>query len=234
MILDVTTAYPLIFVIAASDASDEDKAGAPFAAEHGGDCRRVAIQHERCVEAWAAGPGPRRASVAREIDRVVTDYRLLEKQVRELLSEENDPIANAANFTAFVYGEIPDISWAGFYYADPKDELVLGPFQGRPACTRLPKGRGVCGAALSSRQTVVVDDVSQFADHIACDPAARSEIVIPLVVDNFTYGVFDLDSARPSRFSSDDQRGIERLVQTFVSLIAPPKRGEKESPPFGE
>ncbi len=159
---------------------------------------------------------------------------MLEKQVRELLSEESDPIANAANFAALLFGEIPDLSWAGFYYAGPTDELVLGPFQGRPACARLPKGRGVCGAAFSSRQIVVVDDVSQFADHIACDADARSEMVVPLVVDNVAYGVFDVDSARLKRFSSNDQRGIERLVEAFVSRTAPPQRPEKESPAFDE
>ncbi|MHB8432523.1 MAG: GAF domain-containing protein [Candidatus Tyrphobacter sp.] len=164
----------------------------------------------------------------------MTDYRLLEEQVRGLLSDESDPIANAANFAALVYGEIPDVSWAGFYYADPEGELVLGPFQGRPACARLPKGRGACGAAFSRREILVVDDVSQFADHIACDSAARSEIVVPLVVDNSAYGVFDLDSALLRRFIPDDQRGIESLVKTFVSLTPRPKRDEKESLPFGK
>ncbi len=149
------------------------------------------------------------------------DYELLGRQVSELVAGEPSHLANAANFAAFVFHEIPDISWAGFYYPDESGDLVLGPFQGNPACTRLPKGRGVCGAAFSTRETVVVDDVSAYTDHIVCDVAARSEIVVPLLVDNFAYGVFDVDSASVARFASTDRHGIERLVRAFCSSVRP-------------
>ena len=133
-----------------------------------------------------------------------------------MIGDETDHLANAANFAAFVFHEIPDVSWAGFYYTDESGDLVLGPFQGKPACSRLPNGRGVCGAAFAQRRTLVVDDVAAFADHIACDAGARSEIVVPLLVDNSAYGVFDVDSTRLARFSKDDERGIERLVRAFL------------------
>lgn len=151
------------------------------------------------------------------------DYELLEAQLRELLSSESSHLANAANFAAFIYHEIPDVSWAGFYYADETGELVLGPFQGRPACTRLPKGRGVCGVAFAQGETLVVDDVNAFPDHITCDAAARSELVVPLAASK-PYGVFDVDSARLARFSAEDRDGIERLVQVFIHSVAPPPR----------
>ncbi|HUA07779.1 MAG TPA: GAF domain-containing protein [Candidatus Acidoferrales bacterium] len=143
------------------------------------------------------------------------DYDLLVAQVSALLGDESDFIANAANFSAFVYHEIPDLNWAGFYFATPAGDLVLGPFNGRPACTRLPKGRGVCGAAYASRRTVVVDDVHTFADHIACDSASVSEIVVPIRTGAIE-GVFDVDSPRAARFSDADREGIERLVQAFL------------------
>ncbi len=149
------------------------------------------------------------------------DYELLGKQLRELLSGERNHLANAANFAAFMYQQIPDVSWAGFYYADGGGELVLGPFQGRPACTRLPKGRGVCGAAFTRGETLVVDDVNAFPDHIICDAAARSELVVPLP-PNAPYGVFDIDSARLARFDAEARDGIERLVNTFIHSVAPP------------
>jgi GAF domain-containing protein len=147
------------------------------------------------------------------------DYALLERQVELLLEGETDTLANAANFAAFVFYELDDINWAGFYYAQPGGELVLGPFNGRPACTRLAAGRGVCGAAFTSGQTLVVDDVHAFADHIACDSASQSEIVVPLVVDGRTIGVFDIDSPRIARFSDEDRRGLERLVGVFSSTL---------------
>jgi GAF domain-containing protein len=150
------------------------------------------------------------------------DYALLEQQVRELLRGEPDHLANAANFAAFLYQEIPDLNWAGFYYADPSGELVLGPFQGRPACARLPGGRGVCGAALTSRSVIVIDDVGAFADHIVCDAASRSELAVPLEADGEAYGVFDLDSPRLARFGAGDRDGIVRLVKAFTESVAPP------------
>jgi L-methionine (R)-S-oxide reductase len=144
------------------------------------------------------------------------DYDLLVAQVTALLADENDFIANAANFAAFIYHEVPDVNWAGFYFPVPSGELVLGPFNGRPACTRLPRGRGVCGAAFTSGETIVVDDVHAFADHIVCDSASASEIVVPLRSGERITGVFDIDSPRVARFTAQDRRGIERLVQAFL------------------
>ena len=144
------------------------------------------------------------------------DYDLLVAQATALLADEHDFIANAANFAAFIYNEVPDLNWAGFYFPASSGELVLGPFNGRPACTRLPKGRGVCGAAFSSGETTVVDDVHAFADHIVCDSASASEIVVPLRSGDTVTGVFDVDSPRVARFSAADRAGIERLVQVFL------------------
>ena len=146
----------------------------------------------------------------------------MEEQLRGLLDGENDLIANAANFASFVYHELPGINWAGFYFATPSDELVLGPFCGRPACARIPPGRGVCGAAASRRATLVVDDVNAFADHIACDTASRSEIVVPLVIASGFAGVFDCDSPLPARFTEADRLGIESLVRAFSESVRPP------------
>jgi len=147
------------------------------------------------------------------------DYDLLERQVRGLLEDERDFIANAANFAAFVYSELPGINWAGFYLP-ANDGLVLGPFGGKPACTRLPKGQGVCNRAFSEMRTVVVDDVSAVADHIYCDSASRSEMVVPLIVNGTARGVFDLDSPELARFRADDQTGIERLVAAFLEATS--------------
>ncbi len=145
------------------------------------------------------------------------DYALLERQVESLLADESDFIANAANFAAFVYSELPDINWAGFYFLAPNGDLVLGPFGGKPACTRLPKGRGVCGAAVEQAQTMVVEDVNAFGDHIVCDSASSSEIVVPMILGGSVTGVFDIDAPMTSRFSDDDRAGIEALVKRFVA-----------------
>jgi GAF domain-containing protein len=149
-------------------------------------------------------------------------YDLLEAQARALLAGERDFIANAANFAAFVYHELPDVNWAGFYLAARDGALVLGPFCGRPACARLPAGRGVCGAAARERATVVVDDVNAFGDHIACDSASRSEIVVPIVEGKELVGVFDCDSPKPARFGEADRAGIERLVAVFTASVERP------------
>ena len=149
-------------------------------------------------------------------------YGLLEQQLRALLGDERDFTANAANFAAFVYYELPDVNWCGFYLSAESGELVLGPFCGRPACSRLPPGRGICGAASSRRATVVVDDVDAAADHIACDTASRSEIVVPLSVGGTFVGVFDCDSPRPARLPDSDRAGIELLVRAFSGLVHPP------------
>jgi L-asparaginase II/putative methionine-R-sulfoxide reductase with GAF domain len=150
-----------------------------------------------------------------ETPRGTVPYDLLERQVRALLDGERNAVANAANFAAFVYQEVPDLNWAGFYFAEPSGDLVLGPFGGPPACTRLPHGRGVCGAAFLRRGTVVVDDVAAFEDHIVCDSASRSEMVVPFFSRGAVAGVFDVDSPRIARFNSADRAGIERLVAAF-------------------
>lgn len=144
-------------------------------------------------------------------------YALLQAQLESLLADERDFIANAAQFSAFLYSQIEDLNWAGFYL-NRNEELVLGPFQGQIACVRIPFGRGVCGAAAASRQTQRVEDVHAFAGHIACDSASNSELVVPLVKDGHLLGVLDLDSPRLARFSPADQAGVEQLVAIFLRL----------------
>jgi L-methionine (R)-S-oxide reductase len=146
-------------------------------------------------------------------------YDRLERQLCALLEEERDFVANAGNFAALIRHELPDVNWAGFYIAGPAEELVLGPFCGRPACTRIAPGRGVCGAAAKQRATLVVDDVDAFSDHIACDAASRSEIVVPIVRDDRLFGVFDVDSPVTARFSEADRAGLERLVGVFSESL---------------
>jgi len=144
-------------------------------------------------------------------------YDLLAAQLESLLADERDFIANAAQFAAFLFHELEGLNWAGFYL-NRDEELVLGPFQGKVACVRIPFGRGVCGAAASSRQTQRVEDVHAFPGHIACDSASNSELVVPLVKDGRLIGVLDLDSPHLARFSPADQLGIERLVAIFLRL----------------
>lgn len=145
------------------------------------------------------------------------DYDLLCAQAHALLEPEPNSLANAANFAAFIFHEIDDVNWAGFYFADDDGSLVLGPFNGRPACTRLPSGRGVCGVALATGKTTVVDDVRAFGDHIVCDAASASELVVPLITGDGPFGVFDLDSPSRARFTEGDREGIERLVGVFCA-----------------
>jgi L-methionine (R)-S-oxide reductase len=147
-------------------------------------------------------------------------YDRLERQLRALLEEERDFVANAGNFAALIRHELPDVNWAGFYIANPNEELVLGPFCGRPACTRIAPGRGVCGAAAKRRATLVVDDVDAFSDHIACDAASRSEIVVPILRDDALFGVFDVDSPLTARFTEADRAGLERLVGVFSESLS--------------
>ena len=151
------------------------------------------------------------------------DYDLLERQAASLLEDEPDFIANAANFAALMYNELPQINWAGFYFPD-EDGLVLGPFGGKPACTRLAEGRGACGAAFSEAKTLVVDDVDAFPDHIVCDSASRSEIVIPLMIEGEPVGVFDIDSPIVARFTHEDRLGLERVVARFLASVQFPDR----------
>jgi GAF domain-containing protein len=143
-------------------------------------------------------------------------YQELAQQLEGLLAGERDMIANAANVAALIFTTIPDLNWAGFYFLRG-DTLILGPFQGRPACVRIAVGRGVCGTAVERRQTLRVEDVDVFPGHIACDVASRSELVVPLIRDGAVIGVLDLDSPHPGRFGADDQAGIERLAAMFVT-----------------
>ena len=143
------------------------------------------------------------------------DYARLAGTLRSLLAGEPDPIANAANLAALLYHSLPELNWAGFYFARA-GELVLGPFQGKPACVRIAFGRGVCGAAVTRRSSVLVPDVGAFEGHIACDPQSRAELVVPLLAGERVLGVLDLDSPRVGRFDEEDRRGIEELVAIYL------------------
>jgi len=145
-------------------------------------------------------------------------YAQLLAQARALVHGEADRIANAANLSALVYHALPQLNWVGFYFYDGK-ELVVGPFQGLPACVRIPLSKGVCGAAASSRQTQRIEDVDAFPGHIACDSASRSELVVPLVHNGTLIGVFDIDSPVLARFDADDQLGLEGIAQVFVEAL---------------
>ncbi len=145
-------------------------------------------------------------------------YAQLAAQARALLHGEHDRIANAANLSALVAHALPDLNWVGFYFFDGT-ELVVGPFQGLPACVRIPLDRGVCGAAASSGETQRVEDVDAFPGHIACDSASRSELVVPLFHEGALVGVFDLDSPVPGRFDVEDQRGLEEIARVYVESL---------------
>lgn len=143
-------------------------------------------------------------------------YAQLLEQARALMQGESDRIANAANLSALVYHALPGLNWVGFYFFDGT-ELVVGPFQGLPACVRIALDKGVCGAAASTRTTQRIDDVHAFPGHIACDSASNSELVVPLVrADGTLLGVFDLDSPQHARFDADDQTGLETLALAFL------------------
>lgn len=145
-------------------------------------------------------------------------YAALLEQAQALMSGETNPIANAANISALVMSSLPQLNWAGFYFFDGH-ELVLGPFQGKPACLRIALNRGVCGAAASSLQTQLVPDVHAFPGHIACDAASRSEIVVPLSHQGQLLGVWDVDSPVADRFDLDDQRGMQALCALFLQTL---------------
>ncbi|ROP73224.1 GAF domain-containing protein [Stenotrophomonas rhizophila] len=145
-------------------------------------------------------------------------YGQLLAQARALVHGERDRIANAANLSALVYHALPHLNWVGFYFFDGK-ELVVGPFQGLPACVRIPLDKGVCGAAASQRLTQRIEDVDAFPGHIACDSASRSELVVPLVHNGDLVGVFDLDSPSLSRFDAEDQAGLEAIAAVFVEAL---------------
>ncbi len=145
-------------------------------------------------------------------------YQELHALAQGLLAGERDRIANAANLSALLFQYLPDLNWCGFYFFDGS-ELVVGPFQGKPACVRIALGRGVCGSAAQSRQTQIVADVHDFVGHIACDPDSRSEIVLPIVVKDALIGVLDLDSPRPDRFDEDDARGLEAILALYRASL---------------
>jgi L-methionine (R)-S-oxide reductase len=146
-------------------------------------------------------------------------YLALNQQLAALIGDERDAIANMANMAALIFHALPDLNWAGFYLMR-NGELVLGPFQGKPACIRIPLGRGVCGTAAATRETQVVPDVHAFPGHIACDADSRSEIVVPLLVDGVCVGVLDLDSPKPGRFDEDDRAGLEAAAHHLIAASA--------------
>jgi len=153
------------------------------------------------------------------------DYASLAGELHGLLAGEQDLVANAANMSALLFDALPEVNWAGFYFlrdasgrsSTGDGELVVGPFQGKPACVRIPLGKGVCGTAAATRKTLVVPDVHEFPGHIACDAASRSEIVVPLLRGTVLLGVLDIDSPRVARFDDQDRVGLERLAAIFVA-----------------
>lgn len=146
------------------------------------------------------------------------NYNLLNEQLKALTEDVDDLISNLANASALIYDALPDINWAGFYLLK-NGVLVLGPFQGKPACTKIEIGRGVCGTAVAMDAVQRVADVHSFAGHIACDSASRSEIVVPLHKGGEIFGVLDIDSPSPNRFSEEDEKGITQLAKTIEELL---------------
>lgn len=143
-------------------------------------------------------------------------YQQICEQLQDLLGGETNFVANAANTSALLFQSLKDVNWVGFYIAEG-EELVLGPFQGKPACVRIPFGKGVCGKAAAERKTIVVSDVNQFAGHIACDTVSRSEIVVPLLNWGKLLGVLDIDSATLNRFDDEDKEGVESIASVFLA-----------------
>jgi len=152
-------------------------------------------------------------------------YRDLARQLAALIAGEPDPIANAANTAALIYHGLPNLSWAGVYFRNGED-LVLGPFQGKPACVRIPVGKGVCGTAAARGTTILVPDVRDFPGHIACDPDSRSELVVPLIENGRVSGVLDLDSPLLARFDQLDRDGCEQLVAVLLVHYGKYPRGK--------
>jgi GAF domain-containing protein len=147
-------------------------------------------------------------------------YQSLVKQTESLITGETNIIANMANISALLFTSLDDVNWAGFYLMDSPSELVLGPFQGNPACIRIPVGKGVCGTAAATAITQLVEDVHAFAGHIACDAASNSEIVIPILKNGEVFAVLDIDSPSLARFDSNDKQGLEALVACFEASLA--------------
>lgn len=150
----------------------------------------------------------------REVSKGVL-YDLLAKQVRGLLENERDAVANMANVAALLFNSLAEVNWVGFYRLK-HNELVLGPFMGQPACVRIAVGRGVCGTCAKKKEALVVDNVHNFSGHIACDSASNSEIVLPLIKDGRVYGVLDIDSPALARFDDNDRAGLQQIVDLFL------------------
>jgi GAF domain-containing protein len=149
-------------------------------------------------------------------------YSDLLSQAKGLLHDEHDRVANAANFSALLYHSLPDVNWVGFYFINrgmKGDELLVGPFQGKPACVHIALGKGVCGTAAQSRKTQLVPDVNAFPGHIFCDGDSLSELVVPLVSKGELLGVLDLDSPKLARFDAEDQQGLEALAKVFLDSL---------------
>jgi len=146
-------------------------------------------------------------------------YQSLVKQTESLIGGESNIIANMANISALLFTSLEDVNWAGFYFMDLPSELVLGPFQGNPACIRIPVGKGVCGTAAATEQTQLISDVHAFDGHIACDAASNSEIVVPIMKNGSVFAVLDIDSPSIGRFDTDDQAGLEALVKCLEASL---------------
>ena len=154
-------------------------------------------------------------------------YANLQSQLGTLLEGEHDLIANAANCSALLYQSLPDVNWAGFYFFK-EGELVLGPFQGNPACVRIALGKGVCGTAAQLKQTLVVENVHEFPGHIACDSASNSEIVVPLIKDGRLIGVLDVDSPSLARFDDEDAQGLNEVAEIFTQALQSSRSSESK------
>lgn len=150
---------------------------------------------------------------------MTVNFDLLDKQLDALIADEDDLLAISASMVGLLYAGIPDINWLGIYVLRGAD-LIIGPFQGLPACLRIPLGQGVCGTAAKTGQTIRVDNVHAFEGHIACDPASSSEVVVPLLAGGKVFAVLDVDSPQAARFSAEDQAGIEKLCRRFVQRLA--------------
>lgn len=180
-------------------------------------------RHLQQLIQWALASTSTRMFAATRIEALdkADFYDQLVQQAHGLLHGEHDRIANAANLAALAWHALEGINWCGFYFFDGR-ELVVGPFQGKPACVRIALGRGVCGTAAATRTSQLVADVNAFAGHIACDGASRSEIVVPLVDAQGTLlGVWDVDSPRLARFDEDDRRGMQALCAVFIESLQP-------------
>ena len=146
-------------------------------------------------------------------------YQTLNEQAKSLTHGESNVVANMANLSALLFMSLEDINWAGFYFMDTQDELVLGPFQGKPACIRIPVGKGVCGTAAMSKEAQLIDEVHAFEGHIACDTASNSEIVVPIIKNGKLFAVLDIDSPSLSRFDEQDKAGLETLIRQFETQV---------------